>query len=166
MYRMICNFSMAALLGAAVPLAAQSPTSTTPPPPGATQTSEAIKLTGCVREAPGTPASGAPAEKNAAAKFSLEVMTPHASTPSSSVSPETTPPQAAGATQNHGKETYTLMAMGGVDLTKHVDHLVEVTGSKAGTAATTGMAATASERPMFHVTALRMVAASCTQTAQ
>lgn len=174
MRKTICTLSLAALLSGGV-ITAQS---TTQPRPGSSTPSanQETKLTGCLKEAP--PLAGSASAGTSTNKFVLEVMAPHAGMPSENRSPEATRPQTPDQTTREGaKEKYALMAMGGVDFSKHVNHVVELTGTKAnmpGTGSTstpspagsTGTASTAGEHPMFHVTALRMVSTDCKQTSQ
>jgi hypothetical protein len=159
MRKILCTVSLASLLGSAGAITAQS---TTQPRPESTPTAkEETKLTGCLKEAPAS--TGSTSETSSVKKFILEVMPPHAGMPSTNRSPEApreTPDQTTRAGE---KETYGLMAMGGVDLSKHVNHVVELTGAKAEMSAT---ASAAGERPMFHVTVLRMVSTNCNQTSQ
>ncbi len=164
MGKTICTLSLAALLGSGGALTAQS---TTQPRPESTQPAakEETKVTGCLKEAlsPGSASSG-----SATKKFLIEVMAPHAGMPSTNRNSETRPQTPDQTTRTGEKEIYALMAMGGVDLSKHVNHVVELTGTKekekmsgaSSTASSTG------DHPMFHVTALRMVSTDCKQTSQ
>jgi hypothetical protein len=172
MRRTLCTISLVVLLGSGGALTAQSTSQPRPestPPP-----TEEIKLSGCLKEAP--PSSDSGTDANTGKRFVLEVMAPHAGMPSANRNPGTTRPETPDQTTRAGeKETYALMAMGNVDLAKHVNHMVELTGTKAkmpapasSPTAPSGSSSTAStgDHPMFHVTALRMISTSCKPTSQ
>jgi hypothetical protein len=144
MRRTLCTMSLAALLASGGALAAQSKSEP--------QAKKESKLTGCLKEA----ADSSAAEATSAKKFVLDVMPPPGELQPSSGNPEPTRAQTPDRIAAGEKETYALMAMGGVDLSKHVNHLVELTGTKEKMG----------ERSMFHVTALRMVSTRCTQTSR
>jgi hypothetical protein len=172
MRRTLSTISLVLLLGSGGALTAQS--ATQPRPETAPSSKEEIKLSGCLKEAP--PSSESGSEANVGKRFVLEVMPPHAGMPSTNRNPGTARPETPDQTTRAGeKETYALMAMGNVDLAKHVNHTVELTGTKAkmseaasSPTAPSGSSSTAptGEHPMFHVTALRMISSSCTQTSQ
>lgn len=168
MRKTICTIALTALAGGAL-LMAQSPTQTQPKPMPPAQ--EEAKLTGCLK--PAGAAHGMAGAMNTDAKFILEVMPPHAGMPSENRGPDGTRMSPADAARAAGAEsqTYRLVAKAGVDLTKHVNHTVELTGAKARVgdseeATATGGADSMHKAtlPLFNVTELRMVSASCTAT--
>ena len=171
MTRKIAGTCFAALVGFALSAAAQS-NPTTPQTPQTPPTSpypssqastmdhgdkKTAKLTGCVQA--GT----------AAGTYELtNIKKAMKDTASASASASTSP--SAPATAEAGSRTVKLVAAAGVDLSQHVGHQVEVSGSwnKSGTSASTPSAnpdaaasASSSGAKEFNVTDVKMVSATC-----
>jgi len=183
MTRKIATGCFAALLGLAVSAGAQTPTTPqTPPsqppsspaspapatpspyPSGQTPTASAsdrgekgnTKLTGCVQA--GTTAGA----------FELTNVKKGAGAMASSSTPSSTDPatpSASASPSSADRQTVKLVASPSVDLTAHVGHTVELTGSWNKSASSDSTAATPSasmsSAKEFNVTAAKMVSSTC-----
>ena len=150
----IRNFCLAAMRGRVRLLgpAARCPAGKKPPKPesqSAKPPSDAktMTITGCVR--PGAAAdSFVLAESSAAA----------APAPAPGAAPAAKPAGTTGATKS-----YALVAKAGDDLSKHVNHKIEVTGtvSAAPPASSASPAAATQPKEALNVQSIKMVAANC-----
>jgi hypothetical protein len=173
MTRKIAGTCFAAVLGFALSAAAQTPTTPQTPPTTTPQTAptspypssqsadqsshadkagKSTKLTGCVQA--GTTAG----------TFELTNIKGKGSMASSADSASAS---SAGASASSSGKTVKLVAAAGVDLSQHVGHQVEVTGSlgmgasASASPSASAPSASASTDKEFNVTDVKMVSATC-----
>lgn len=156
MVRVLTGTFAAAMLGAVTIVGAQQPAAPQAPQKPAEQTdrearpqgdAKTMTITGCVR--PGAAAdSFVLAESSAAA----------APAPAPGAAPGAKPAGTTGATKS-----YALVAKAGDDLSKHVNHKIEVTGtvSAAPPASSASPAAAIQPKEALNVQSIKMVAANC-----
>jgi len=140
----------------------QTPRPSTSDPSSPSQSSKAsadtVTLTGCLARGDGSgsaAASSAPASSSTSGQYILTKATKGASTsaPSSSSARDESRPSDA--------MTYALKADGStVDLSKHVGHKIQVTGTMDTASSSSGSAASTSKMA-FKVSSLTMISASC-----
>ena len=153
MVRVFTGTFAAAMLGAVTFVGAQQPAAPQAPPKPAEQSAKppsdakTMTITGCVR--PGAAAdSFVLAESSAAA----------APAPGDKAEPGAKPAGTTGATKS-----YALVAKPSDDLSKHVNHRIEVTGtvSAAPPASSASPAAATQPKEALNVQSIKMVAANC-----
>lgn len=135
MHRTFTALSVAFLLGGSLPLMAQPIT----PQPTDGKPAERATLTGCVRDlrtagssSAGTTTPGAPADSHGATSYVLEVLRAGTAGADASEMPAAPARPAPERTVLPGdKATYPLVTKDPSELAKHVNHLVEITGTRA-----------------------------------
>jgi hypothetical protein len=177
MRRTTTGVCVAAALGFAVTLGAQSTTSTTATQrPMATDKSHDITITGCLSKgADGYILTGARASANDVATTTTPGATTTAGTTGTAVPPATSTTAPTEPAGSGGASATTWALVGGSDLDKHVGHKVQVTGRAASEAAhpatTTASPATTTgeshptesrmSQPTLNVESVKMIASSC-----
>lgn len=152
MRQSISNLCVAVLLATGAALAAQTPAA-----PAAAKGGDTVLL-GCIRS---TRADAGNADPKGNV-FTLEVTETAATTPSAA------PTTSASTRTASAKTTYTLSAPEAVNLSRHLNHQVQLTGRMSAPATTTATPPPANAKPIpggggghrtFEVTALKMIAA-------
>ena len=146
----------------------QQTPSTTPAQPATPASPSARTVTGCIERASAAPSGGAASGSGAAAgsastakEGDFVLVQPPAASASG----------AAGATGTSGSASKTVMyrlSGNAAQLTPHVGHKVEISGSMSpatggGAAGASGSSSSSATPPSFTVTAVKMVSATCTQ---
>jgi hypothetical protein len=167
---------VAAVLGFAVSLAAQSPTTTTAPQssPSDRKAGE-IAVSGCLAKSPlgGYMLTNARIDPAGSASSTTTAGTTTAGTSGTTTAgtagSTTTEPAGSGSAASAMGSTWFLS--GGTDLDKHVGHKIQVTGIAAkpsdtttgtsGTTTTAGAAETAASQQKLDVQSVKMISSSC-----
>lgn len=185
MNRTATGTCVAAVLGFAVSLGAQSPTTTPSPtsqsarPMSSDRAAKDISVTGCLAKGSDGNFTLTNAHMDASGSASTTTADPSSPTAGSAATAGTTGTTSPAGSSSASAMGSTWMLMGGSDLDKHVGHKIQVTGKAAdsmsstgttagSTAGTTGTAgSTASSMPSasanhkLDVESVKMIAASC-----